>query len=76
MLTQSYTSGATIKVLVELSEMTEITAVTKSIIKPSLRSDFKNFENAIQYNCALSLTKIDFIIFSDTKDFKKSTLLS
>jgi len=31
-LTQLYTSGATIKVLDELSEMTEITAVTKSII--------------------------------------------
>ncbi|MBC7508457.1 MAG: hypothetical protein H7320_06875 [Ferruginibacter sp.] len=33
--------------------MTEITAVTKSIIKPSLRSDFKNFEDDLQYNCAL-----------------------
>ena len=54
--------------------MTEITAVTKSIIKASLQSDFKNLEDAIQYNCALSLTKIDFIIPRDTKDFKKSTL--
>ena len=58
----------------ELSEMTEITDVTKSIIKKSLKSDFKDFEDAIQYNCALTLTKIDFIVTRDTKDFKKSTL--
>ena len=58
----------------ELSEMTEITDVTKSIIKKSLQSDFKDFEDAIQYNCALTLTKIDFIVTRDTKDFKKSTL--
>lgn len=63
-----------IKLLDELSEMTEITDVTKSIIKKSLKSDFKDFEDAIQYNCALTLTKIDFIVTRDTKDFKKSTL--
>ena len=56
--------------------MTGITAVTKSIIKASLQSDFKNLEDAIQYNCALSLTKIDFIIPRDTKDFKKVHCLS
>ena len=54
--------------------MTEITDLTKSIIKKSLKSDFKDFEDAIQYNCALSLFKIDFIVTRDTKDFKKSTL--
>ena len=73
-LRQSHSSVATIKLLDELSEMTEITDVTKSIIKKSLQSDFKDFEDAIQYNCALSLPKIDFIVTRDTKDFKKSTL--
>ena len=54
--------------------MTEIADVTKSIIKKSLKSDFKDFEDAIQYNCALSLAKVNFIVTRDTKDFKKSAL--
>ena len=73
-LRQSHSSVETVKLLDELSEMTEIADVTKNIIKKSLKSDFKDFEDAIQYNCALSLTKIDFIVTRDTKDFKKSTL--
>ena len=58
----------------ELSQMTEVADVTKAIIKNSLKSDLKDFEHAIQYNCALSLNKIDFIVTRDTKDFKKSAL--
>lgn len=54
--------------------MTEIAGVTKSIIKASLKIDFKNFEDALRYNCALSINKLDFIVTRDTKDFKKSTL--
>lgn len=73
-LRQSHSNIETIKLLDELSEMTEITDVTKSIIKKSLKSDIKDFEDAIQNNCALSLTKVDFIVTRDTKDFKKSTL--
>ena len=73
-LRQSLSSTETIKLLDELSEMTEITDVTKIIIKKSLKSDFKDFEDAIQYNCALTLTKVDFIVTRDTKDFKKSSL--
>jgi hypothetical protein len=43
-------------------------------IKKSIKSDFKDFEDAIQYNCAKSLSKIDFIVTRDTKDFKSSSL--
>lgn len=50
--------------------MTEIADVTKGIIKTSLKTDFKDFEDAIQYNCALSINKLDFIVTRDTKDFK------
>lgn len=73
-LRQSHSSVKTLKLLDELSEMTEITDLTKSIIKKSLKSDFKDFEDALQYNCALSLFKVDFMVTRDTKDFKKSTL--
>lgn len=73
-LRQSLSNIETIKLLDELSQMTEIADVTKVIIKNSLKSDIKDFEDAIQYNCAISLKKIDFIVTRDTKDFKKSTL--
>ena len=73
-LRQSLSHNQTIKLLVELSEMTEIVDVTKTVIKKSLKSDFKDFEDAIQYNCALTISKIDFIVTRDSKDFKKSSL--
>lgn len=73
-LRQSLSNSETIKLLEELSEMAEIADVTKGVIKKSLKNDFKYFEDAIQYYCALSLNKIDFIVTRDTKDFKKSTI--
>jgi predicted nucleic acid-binding protein len=71
---QSLSNAATIKLLKELTEMTEIADVTKAIIQQSLKTDFKDYEDAIQYYCALSIPKIDFIVTRDTKDFKNSTL--
>ncbi|MBC7424551.1 MAG: PIN domain-containing protein [Ferruginibacter sp.] len=73
-LRQSQSSSETINLLRDLSDISEIIDVTKSIIKNALKSDFKDFEDAIQYNCALTISKLDFIVTRDTKDFKKSTL--
>ena len=73
-LRQYLSHNQTIKLLIELSEMTEIVDVTKTVIKKSLKSDFKDFEDAIQYKCALTISKIDFIVTRDSKDFKKSSL--
>lgn len=63
-----------IKILSELQEWTETIEVTKEIIKKSLKSEFKDFEDAIQYNCAKSLSKIDCIVTRDTKDYKTSAI--
>ncbi|MFN0083208.1 MAG: type II toxin-antitoxin system VapC family toxin [Ferruginibacter sp.] len=73
-LRQSFSNLQTIHLLNGLSEMAETVDVTKDIIKKSLKSDFEDFEDAIQYNCELSLNTIDFIVTRDTKDFKKSSL--
>lgn len=73
-LRQSCSHTETIKMLSELNEWTDIIDVSKEIIKKSLKSDFKDFEDAIQYNCAKSINKIDFIVTRDTKDFKTSLL--
>ncbi len=73
-LRQSFSHAETIKTLSELNEWTEIIDVSKEVIKKSIKSDFKDFEDAIQYNCALTMNKIEFIVTRDTKDFKLSTL--
>lgn len=73
-LRQSLTGKETIKLLDDLCEMTNIADVTKAIIKTSLKTDFKDFEDAIQYNCALSIKELDFIVTLDTKNFKNSAL--
>ena len=73
-ITKLSNAGSSTKILEELEEMTDTIDVTKTIIKQSLKTDFKDYEDAIQYYCALSKPKIDFIITRDTKDFKKSTL--
>jgi predicted nucleic acid-binding protein len=73
-LRQSFSHNETIKLLAELNEWTEIIDVSKDIIEKSIRSEFKDFEDAIQYYCALSTSKIEFIVTRDTKDFKTSKI--
>lgn len=73
-LRQSCSHNETIKMLAELNEWTEIIDVSKEVIKKSIKSDFRDFEDAIQYNCAKSLTKIECIVTRNSKDFKTSSL--
>ena len=73
-LRRSLANKTTIKLLADLAEMTEIVDVTKVVIKQSLASDFNDYEDAIQYYCALSVPQVDFIVTRNTKDFKKSVL--
>jgi len=71
-LRQSMTGNATLKLLEELAAITEIADVTDAIIRQSLKTDFKDYEDAIQYYTALSIPHLDFIVTRNTKDFKKS----
>ena len=73
-LKQSNSHKDAINLLNELMGMTEVLDFSKAVIENALKSDFKDFEDAIQYYCAKSLDKIDLIITRDTKDFKKSDL--
>ncbi len=73
-LRQSCSHLETIKILNELQDWTEVVDVSKEVIKKSLKSDFRDFEDAIQYNCAKAIGKIDCIVTRDTKDFKTSSL--
>ncbi|HEY8931314.1 MAG TPA: PIN domain-containing protein [Mucilaginibacter sp.] len=73
-LRRSLTNVITINLLEELTDITEITDVSRDIIRQSLKTDFKDYEDAIQYHCALSVPDVSFIVARNTKDFKKSKL--
>ena len=73
-LRQSCSHPETLKVLNELQEWTETVDVTSDVIAKALKSGFKDFEDAIQYNCAKTVSKIDCIVTRDTKDFKASSI--
>ena len=63
-----------ITMLNELSELVGILKVDEDIIKASLASGFKDFEDAIQYYTAQEYKRIDLILTRNIKDFKKSSL--
>ena len=53
-----------------LLDYISITAVDTNIIKKSLLSHHKDFEDAIQIFAANSVTNLDFIVTRDLKDFR------
>jgi predicted nucleic acid-binding protein len=63
-----------ITMLNELSDLVGILKVDDDIIKASLASDFKDFEDAIQYYTAQEYKRIDVIITRNIKDHKKSSV--
>ena len=73
-LRQSNSHPASVKILTELSAWTEVLDVSKIILSKALESDFKDFEDSIQYQCALSNPEIELIVTRDSKHFKASTL--
>lgn len=62
------------QVLVNLLEYLTIISVDVDVLKKSLRSNYKDFEDAIQIYCASSIENIDSIITRNIKDFKNSEI--
>ena len=60
--------------LKELSELLQIMNVDDTIIKRALQSGFKDFEDAIQYQTALSNPDIEVIVTRNIKDYKEAEL--
>ena len=73
-LRQSLSHSATLNVLSELHKLTEVIEVNGNMIENALKSDFTDFEDAIQYQCAKSIKSIDCIVTRDPKGFKLSTI--
>ena len=60
--------------LEEILENIEIIAVDINIIRKSLKSSHKDFEDAIQITAAQSINTMDCIVTRDLKDFKNSEI--
>jgi predicted nucleic acid-binding protein len=60
--------------LKELSELLHILSVDDTIIKNALQSGFKDFEDAIQYQTALTNPDIELIVTRNIKDYKQAEL--
>jgi len=57
-----------------LSNILSILKVEEKTIKNALASGFHDFEDSIQYFCAVNYKKIDVIITRNTKDYRNSSL--
>jgi len=64
----------TLKVIEELAEMTEIVGTTKKEITQALKNEFKDFEDSIQYSCALTIEGVEAILTRNVKDYTKSKI--
>ena len=62
------------QVLENIIENVDVIPIDKNIIKKSLKSKHKDFEDAIQIAAAQSLNTMDCIITRDFKDYKFSEI--
>lgn len=58
----------------EITQHIEVIPIDINIIKKSLKSSHKDFEDAIQITAAQSITTMDCIITRDLKDYKFSEI--
>jgi predicted nucleic acid-binding protein len=61
------------KTLIKFKVLVNVAALDDKIVELALVSDFKDFEDAIQYHSALE-NEVDIIITRNKKDFKNSKL--
>lgn len=57
-----------------LEELTEIVGTTKKEILQALKNDFKDFEDSIQYSCALTISGLEAILTRNIKDYTNSKI--
>lgn len=63
-----------IKTMKVLEELTETVDTTAAAVKSALKSDFKDFEDAIQYFAAKENSMLNGIVTGNVSDFKRSSL--
>jgi predicted nucleic acid-binding protein len=73
-LKQQLSHSKTINTLIGIQEITRTIEVSELIIKKSLQSDFRDFEDAIQHFCAVSVANMGCIVTRNSKDYKPSKI--
>ena len=61
-----------LNVLDEMFQKVKCISVDGNIIQQAMKSGFQDYEDAIQYCCALTIPDCEFIITRDAKDFAQS----
>jgi predicted nucleic acid-binding protein len=75
-LMKKYLDEKTLReVLYNLLDYLTVIPVDLDVLKKGLRSNHKDFEDAIQILCASTIEKIDCIVTRNTKDFRKCEIL-
>ena len=64
----------TIEIIELLTEITEIVGTTKNEVVQALKSNFSDFEDAIQYSSALKIENVDAITTRNVKDYKNASI--
>jgi len=65
------------KVIAKLESISKLLAILKvdqQIIKDAIASGFMDFEDSIQYNCALNYRKIDAVLTRNIRDYKAARI--
>lgn len=73
LLTRNHKLDEARKILIKFKVLAQVLPMDDKIIELALVSDFKDFEDAIQYHTALE-NDLDIIVTRNKKDFKNSTL--
>ena len=73
LLTRNHKLDEARKILIKFKVLVTVLSMDDKILELALISDFKDFEDAIQYHTALE-NELDLIITRNKKDFKTSAL--
>lgn len=60
--------------ITNLLDYLQVIPVTDTILRQALNSEFTDFEDAVQHQSALTISKIKFIITRNLRDYKKSQI--
>ncbi len=73
LLARNHKSDEARKILIKFKVLVEVLSLSDRILELALVSDFKDFEDAIQYYTALD-SDLDLIVTRNKKDFKTAKL--
>jgi len=72
-LLSQYSTTHSRQIIAKFKTLVQVLAVNSKTIDLAIASDFKDFEDAIQYSCALE-HNLTTIITRNLKDYKKATI--